>query len=97
MKVTHVSEDILPIGAFKTHASRVLRQLKKDQRPIVITQNGKPAGVLIPPEEFDRLSEQDRFIAAVHDGLADADAGRVVDDAQLSRELEEALGAPDEP
>ncbi len=92
MKPMQVSEDILPLGQFKTQASKVLRKLRFSQRPVVITQNGKPAAVLITPEEFDRHREHDRFVAAVRDGLADAEAGRVVNDQQLERELELEFG-----
>ncbi len=95
MKPVHISEDILPIGEFKTHASRVLRRLREDRRPIVITQNGKPAGVLITPEEFDSLRERERFVQAVQSGLADSEAGRVIDDAALARELEGEFGQTD--
>ena len=95
MKPVHISEDILPIGEFKTHASRVLRRLREDQRPIVITQNGKPAGVLITPEEFDRLREREHFVQAVQSGLADSEAGRVIDDSALARELEAEFGQTD--
>jgi prevent-host-death family protein len=97
MKSMQVSEDILPIGEFKTQASRVLRKLHKAQRPIVITQNGKPAAVLITPEEFDRLREHDRFLEAVHEGLADSEASRVIEDEALTGELETGLGSSDRP
>lgn len=97
MKPMQVSEDILPIGEFKAQVSRVLRKLHEAQRPIVITQNGKPTAVLITPEEFDRLREHDRFLEAVREGLADSEAGRVVEDEALSGELEAALGSPDQP
>ena len=92
MKSLQLSEDIVPIGEFKTHAARVLRRLREAQRPVVITQNGKPAAVLITPEEFDRLSERERFVEAVTQGLADSDAGRVVEDQILTRELEAEFG-----
>ena len=94
MKNIHVSDDILPLGEFKTHASRVLRQLRQEGRPVVITQNGRPAAVLVRPDEFDRLSERDRFVAAVKEGLADSEAGRVVDDRDLDADLDLILKAP---
>ena len=97
MKPLQVSEDILPIGQFKTQASQVLRKLREAQRPIIITQNGKPTAVLITPEEFDRLHERDRFLEAVREGLADSEAGRVVEDKVLTRELDAALGKADLP
>ena len=95
MRPIHVSEDIVPLGEFKTHASRVLRQLREARRPVVITQHGKPAAVLITPEDFDRLRERERFVEAVESGLTDAEAGRVVDDATLGRELEKEFGSSD--
>ena len=89
MKSLHLSEDVLPLGDFKTHASRVLRQLKDSQRPVVITQNGRPAAVLITPEEFDRMNERETFLLAVHEGLADVEAGRLVEDREVARILDE--------
>ncbi len=95
MKELRISEDILPVGEFKTQASRVIRRLRETKRPFVITQNGKPAAVLLTPAEFDRLNENARFLEAVDDGLSDSAAGRVIDDAKLTRELDEALGSPE--
>ncbi len=95
MKPVQVSQDILPVGELKTHTSRILRRLRDAQRPIVITLNGKPAAVLITPEEFDRLYERERFVEAVGRGLADAEAGRVVDDDVLSGELDAEFGKPE--
>jgi prevent-host-death family protein len=89
-----VSEDIVPFGEFKTHASRVLRNLREGNRPVVITQNGRPAAVLITPEEFDRLTERDRFVQAVREGLRDVEAGRVIDDEELAGKLNSDLGEP---
>ncbi len=92
MKDLQISEDILPVGEFKTHASRVIRRLQTTKRPFVITQNGKPAAVLLTPAEFDRLNEHARFLEAVDEGYSDSAAGRVIDDAALTSELDEALG-----
>ena len=73
--------------SFKTQASRVLRRVREEGRPIVITQNGRPAAVLLSPEEFDRLTERERFMTAVATGLADVEAGRILDDEDVEREL----------
>jgi prevent-host-death family protein len=96
MKNLQISEDIFPIGEFKTHASRVIRRLHTTKRPFVITQNGKPAAVLLTPEEFDRLNEHAQFLDAVDEGLRDSAAGRVTDDTELTRELDKRFGTPEE-
>jgi len=92
MKAIQVTEDILSLSELKTQTSRVLRKLKHDGRPVIITQNGKPAAVMITPEAFDRVSEHIHFIAHLEEGLADAEAGRVIDDEELGRELDATFG-----
>jgi len=64
--------------------------MQHSHRPIIITQNGRPAGVLISPAEFDLLSERSRFIQAVQSGLEDVAQGRVVADEDLDKALDEA-------
>lgn len=61
MKQIHISEDIVPLGEFKSQASKLLRQLRETGRPVIITQNGRPSAVMITPEEFDRLIERDYY------------------------------------
>jgi prevent-host-death family protein len=70
----------------------VVRRLREHRRPVVITQSGKPAAVLLSPEEFDRLIYRARFLEAVGEGLADADAGRVVSDEALGKLLDDEFG-----
>ena len=92
MKAVRVQDDIIPIGEFKTHASRIMRRLQGEGRPIIITQRGRPAGVLITPEDYDHLTERARFMAAIEEGLADVQAGRYISDEALTARLEARYG-----
>ncbi len=92
MKPLMISQDIIPLARFKAQASQIFRQLHEEQRPVVVTQNGQTAAVLITPEAFDRLQEHDRFLAAVQAGLADSEAGRLLEDAVLTAELDAEFG-----
>jgi prevent-host-death family protein len=92
-----VAEDIVPIGELKAHLSEKIRALRGRRRPLVVTQNGKAAAVMLSPEDFDRLTTQARFVAAVQDGFSDLDAGRVVSDKELGRRLDARLGALSKP
>jgi prevent-host-death family protein len=89
MRAIRVAEDIVPVGEFKGQAARWLRHASETGQPVVITQNGKPAGVLISPTEYDRLTERQRFLESIALGLADAEAGRTMDTKDLLRRLEE--------
>lgn len=87
MKDILFSEDIVPIGEFKAKAAYWLDKIKKTGHPIVITQNGKPAGVLVSPIDFDRTLEKERFLESITKGLADAEAGRTISTQQIKSRL----------
>lgn len=77
MRAVRIAEDIVPVSDFKAQAADWLRRVAETDHPIVITQNGKAAGVLLSPAQFDALTERARFVAAVDEGLADVEAGRI--------------------
>ena len=87
MKPISISKDIVSLSEFKSNASRMLHQVQDSHRPIVITQNGKAAAVLISPFVFDLLTEQAQFVDAVKGGLTDVQDGRVLPDKELDKEL----------
>lgn len=93
----HIAEDIVPIAELKAHLSEKIRGLRARHRPLVVTQNGKAAAVLLSPEDFDRLTSQARFVAAVQDGLSDVDEARVISDEVLGRRLDARFGALSKP
>ena len=51
----NISTDIIPIGEFKRQMSKWLNTAKDTGHPLIITQNGKPAAVVLSPEEFDKI------------------------------------------
>ena len=89
MKEVHVSDGIVPLGDFKTNAASHLKKLGETGQPIVITQNGRPAGVLISPADYDRLHYRQRVIDSIEAGIADADAGRMISTEELRERIRE--------
>ena len=76
MKTISVQNDIIPIAEFKASISKYLKNLRNTGHPLVITQNGKPAGVLLSPNEYDELVYRKSFLDSVRRGLSDAESGR---------------------
>ena len=87
MKPLRVADGIVPLGEFKTKASSLIKDLGKRSSPLVITQNGRPAAVLITPQEYDQLQEQQTYLEAVALGLSDALAGRTLNHAKVAEWL----------
>ena len=87
MSFINISTDIIPIGELKKKLSQYLTNVHTTGHPLVITQNGKPAGVLISPVEYDVLVYQKSFIESVHRGLSDVESGKVYSTPELKEEL----------
>jgi prevent-host-death family protein len=91
-----VSEGIVPMSEFKARAAEWLGRIARTDEPVVITQNGRAAGVLLSPRAYDLLLERARFISAIEAGLADAKAGRTIAHADLVAEVQARYGGPRE-
>jgi len=87
MKPINIFQNIVSLSVFKNKASKMLHEIQNSHRPLVISQNGKAAAVLISPADFDLLTEQIRFVEAVQSGLTDVQNGRVLPDEDLDKEL----------
>jgi len=87
MRAVRISEDIVPVSDFKAQAADWLKRVSDTGQPVVITQNGKAAGVLVSPSEFDRLCERAGLLEAIDAGLADEKAGRVLSHAAVTAEM----------
>lgn len=89
MKTISIADDIVPVGDFKAQISRLLKHVGERAGPVVITQNGRAAGVLLSPVEYDRLNDRERFVESILAGAADADSGRTMDTDTLRARLTE--------
>ncbi len=88
MKPLNISNDIVPVAEFKVQISKYLNSIKSTGRPMVITQNGKPAAVLLSPDDFDELVYQKSLIESINRGLSDIDKGHVFTTTELKAELD---------
>lgn len=87
MKPISIAQDIVPLGEFKAKASRLLDEVEAGRQAVVITRNGRPVGVVISPDDYDRLVERQSYLQDIAEGLADAEAGRLISTDQLLEDL----------
>jgi antitoxin YefM len=73
-----LTEDICPVADLQSKAEGLLRQVQDTRRPVVLTQAGKGAAVLVDLDTYQSLLEEVELLRDVHQGLADVEAGRVV-------------------
>jgi antitoxin YefM len=73
MKTISVTNDIVPIAEFKAGISKCFKNLQTSGHPLIITQNGKPAGVLLSPKDYDELVYRKSFVDSVDRGISDVE------------------------
>ena len=93
MKNILVANDIIPVGQFKSGLAKYLKEINNKRNSLIITQNGKPAGVLVSPAEFDDLRQTKRFIDSISQGLSDSEKGEVLSTVQVKKELQKLRAA----
>ena len=91
MAKIRTSKDIVPVSDFKAQASEWLRRIANNGHPLVITQNGKAAGVLLSPSAFDELSERHQFLTAVEEGMRDEQVGRSYSTEEVFDAVEQSI------
>ena len=93
MKNILVADDIIPVGQFKSGLAKYLKEINSKRNSLIITQNGKPAGVLVSPAEFDDLRQTKLFIDSISRGLSDSEKGEVFSTVQVKKELQKLRAA----
>lgn len=86
-----IAEDIKPITYMKTRAADLLRTVDETRRPVVITQNGEPKGVVLDVASYQELRDATMMLKLIAQGEADLQAGRVHRQADVFAELRASL------
>ena len=71
-----LDQDIKPMSEFRAHTAACIQQAQKSKRPVVITQHGKSAAVLIDVSEFEAMSQKLELLEDIARGEALIDEGK---------------------
>lgn len=79
MKSTPVfSEDIVPISDLKVNPGRVITQVDKTHRPVLLTSRGRGVAVVQSVRDYEDEAEERSFLKAVVQGMMDVEEGRTL-------------------
>ncbi|MDD2899897.1 MAG: type II toxin-antitoxin system Phd/YefM family antitoxin [Desulfuromonadaceae bacterium] len=93
MRAISISNDIVPIAEFKTNISKWFKTLQTSRHPLIITQNSKPAGVLLSASDYDELVYRKSFLDSVEKGIADVGSGHTQTTSELRKALQSRRSA----
>ena len=87
MKAMQFSEDVQPVSAFRSKASGFIAQVHHTKRPLIITQNGKSAAVLLDVAVYDALMEKLELLQDVETASEQIAEGKGIYQAEARRQM----------
>ena len=90
-KAMNFLSDIKPVSYLKSHSAELLTQVNETHRPIVITQNGEPRGVLQDTESYEAMRNAIGLLKLIAQGEEDIRKGEIVSQDSVFLDIENWL------
>ncbi|HPN33972.1 MAG TPA: type II toxin-antitoxin system Phd/YefM family antitoxin [bacterium] len=79
---------IIPLTDFRNNVKKYLHELSVHKQPIVLTQNGKSAAVILDAASYQQMQDQMEFMRKVATGLQEQREDRSVGLEQVSNDID---------
>jgi len=87
----NISTDIKSVTYLKSRAADLLKQINETRRPVVITQNGEPRGVLQDPKSYENMRNAIGILKLLSQGEEDIKNGRSKSQKSVFENIEKSL------
>ena len=77
-----IEKDIISLSSFRASYKEYIESLKNGSRSIVLTQNGKAAAVVLSPQEYDKLQQQQEVMNIIASRLQEIANNQFVEDEE---------------
>ena len=80
-------DKIRPLSEVRSNLSGIISNLEKNRLRVVVTVHGKPAAVIMSPEELETLeiTADAELLSSLRRAIEDVNAGRMVSHKELFR------------
>jgi prevent-host-death family protein len=82
-----IATDIKPVSDFRANAAGMIEQVKSSGRPLVLTQRGESAAVLLDVAVYQDLIEELELLSDVRTAMKQAELGQVMSNSAAKAEL----------
>jgi prevent-host-death family protein len=84
---TKFSEDIVPLSDMKVNPGRIVNQVDKTHRPVLLTNRGRGVAIVQSLKDYEAETEERSFLRGVVQGLMDLEEGREISLADVKKRL----------
>ena len=82
-----LNTDIRPVSEFRANAAELIEHVKSSGRPLVLTQRGHSAAVVLDVAEYERMVEEIELLTDVHVAIREIESGKGVSNRAAKAEL----------
>ena len=90
-KRLNLESDIKPVSEFRANAAGLIEQVRSSGRPLVLTQRGHSAAVVLDVTEYERLLSEVELLRDVRDAEDQLAAGAVLSTRAAKAEIRRRL------
>ncbi len=91
MRRIRAQHDIRSISEFRNNAASLIEQVQQENHPLILTQHGHGAAVVISVQEYDRMLDELELLRSIARAERQLDNGEGVEHSQAKARLLERL------
>jgi prevent-host-death family protein len=91
MSVFRPSTDVLPVTEFRANTSATLSRMHESKRPMVLTQHGRGAAVIMDVDVYERMLDEMEILKSLHVAEGEIARGEGIDHEIVIAELKDRL------
>jgi antitoxin YefM len=86
------TEDVRPLSEFRANAAAFVNQVRETKRPLILTQHGRSAAVLLDVKAYEDLIEHAELLHDIEVAEAQIAEGKFIEHEDFKKYMFERLG-----
>jgi len=87
MRRTRLNSDVTPVSDFRANAAELIARVRNSRRPLLLTQRGRSAAVVLAVDEYDQLIEEIDTLRDIRTAEEQLERGQVLSNAKAKSRL----------
>ncbi len=92
MRRLKLDNDIRPVSEFRANAAELIEHVRTSRRPLVLTQRGHSAAVVLDVNEYEELLDELELLRDVRTAVKQLDEGKAISNREAKAELRRRFG-----
>lgn len=92
MQRLKVDKDIRSMSEFRTRIAAFIKQVHDTKRPLIITQHGKGAAVLLDVTQYEAMQDKIELLQDIHTSIAQIETAKGIEHKDAKATLLQRVG-----